>query len=114
VSLSPFGFDGDFHARESSSRQILIISSSVLDEFDVAAGTLFENLVIDNLDVMKLDAGSRLHVGEAVLEVTIPCEPCVQMDRVRRGLKEALNGKRGMFAKVVTTGTIRVGDPVRT
>ena len=113
VSLSRSGFEGDFHAKDKNPRQILMVSSSVLDEFAVPPGALFENLVIDNLDVMSLDAGRRLHIGEAVLEVTMPCEPCVQMDRLRKGLKEALNGKRGMFAKVVTTGVIRVGDSVR-
>src|SRR5580765_409084 len=81
VSLSRAGFEGDFHASDKNPRQILMVSSSVLDEFAVPPGALFENLVIDNLDVMALEAGRRLNIGDAVLEVTMPCEPCVQMDR---------------------------------
>jgi MOSC domain-containing protein YiiM len=112
VQLSAQGFEGDFHAEMANSRQILMVSGSVLEDLGVTPGSLSENIVIDNLDVMTLEKGRRLSIGDAVLEVTIPCEPCIQMERIRKGLQVALNGKRGMFAKVFTSGTIRVGDRV--
>ena len=112
VRVSSGGFDGDFHATVSTRRQILMLSGSILNEFNLQPGSLYENMIVDGFDVMSLSFGQQLRVGDAVLEVTMPCEPCVQMDRVRNGLKSALDGKRGMFARVVTTGAIRVGDPV--
>jgi hypothetical protein len=108
------GFDGDFHAKGPESRQILLLSNAVLQEFGLAPGVLFENVVIDGLDVMSFLPGQLLKIGATVLEVTEPCEPCKQMNRVREGLKSGLSGKRGMFAKVISTGTIRVGDAVIT
>jgi hypothetical protein len=110
--LGPAGFEGDFHKGADSRRQILMLSDEVLREFDLAPGMLSENVVIDGFDVMSLAPGQQLRIGEAVLEVTVPCEPCIQMERIRRGLKRGLEGKRGMFARVLTPGTIRVGDPV--
>ena len=79
---------------------------------DVEAGVIDENVVVDDLDVMSLTEGQQLRLGEALVAVTIPCEPCVQMNRVRPGLKEALKGRRGMFVKVVAPGAVRVGDSV--
>lgn len=112
VSVTPAGFDGDFHARIGVPRQVLLVSGSVLKELDLAPGAVFENVVVDGIDVMSLAEGQKVKVGEATFEVTIPCEPCVQMDRVRDGLKQALKHRRGMFVRVVKTGTIQVGDTV--
>jgi len=89
-----------------------MISNSVLEEFELLPGSLSENMVIDGLDVMRFNDGQRLQIGQVVLEVLGPCDPCTQMDRIRNGLKQTLNGKRGRFAKVVTTGVIRVGDAI--
>ena len=113
VRAAAAGFEGDFHTRTPANRrQILMVSSEVLNEFTLSPGSLFENMVVDGIDVMALAAGSQLRVGETLLEVTIPCEPCIQMNRVRSGLKAGLEGKRGMFARVVTGGIIRIGDEV--
>ena len=89
-----------------------MISNTVLDEFELSPGSLSENMVVDGLDVMRFDNGQRLQIGQAVLEVLGPCDPCSQMDRIRNGLKQTLVGKRGRFAKVVTAGIIRVGDAI--
>ncbi len=113
VSLNVNGLDGDFHSRSATRRQILLLSANTLDEFDLKPGTLMENLVVEGIDVMKLEPGQRLSAGSSVLEVTVPCEPCIQMERIRSGLKKALEGKRGMFARVITPGTIRVGDRIQ-
>ena len=112
VEAGQTGFAGDFHSAGPSSRQILMISNTVLDEFELSPGSLSENMVVDGLDVMRFDNGQRLQIGQAVLEVLGPCDPCSQMDRIRNGLKHALAGKRGRFAKVVTAGIIRVGDAI--
>jgi MOSC domain-containing protein YiiM len=124
VQVTPYGFDGDHHAGAASleaspyraraprRRQILMVSGSVLDQFGLEPGELYENVVVDGLDVMSLREGQQLRLGGAVVIVTIPCEPCMQMDRVRPGLQQALKDLRGMFVKVLEPGTVRIGDPV--
>jgi MOSC domain-containing protein YiiM len=112
VRVGPKGFEGDVHAGTSSRRQVLLLSRCVLEQFALTPGTLSENLVIDGLDVMKLASGQQLHIGNVILEVTVECEPCIQMDRLRSGLRQELRGKRGMFASVIVPGIIHVGDPV--
>lgn len=110
VDATVRGFEGDHHSRIQNSRQVLLISGSVLDELGLYPGAVFENVVIDGLDVMSLAEGQRLQLGDALVEVTVPCEPCGQMDRIRPGLRQALRDRRGMFVKVVAPGTVRIGD----
>jgi len=112
VQTTSGGFDGDYHALKANGRQVLMVSSSILEQLELEPGAISENIVLDGIDVMSLREGQQLRMGQAILEVTGPCEPCGQMDRIRSGLKKALSHRRGMFAKVVRSGEIRVGDVV--
>jgi len=106
------GLEGDHHTGHSRRRQILLMSGSVMDELELPPASIFENVVVDDIDVMALGEGTPIRIGSALVEVTLPCEPCVQMDRLRKGLQDALQNRRGMFVKVLKPGTIRVGDRV--
>jgi MOSC domain-containing protein YiiM len=106
------GFAGDYHTKSPKQRQILMVSGSVMDELKLPPGAIYENVVVDGIDVIALAEGQQLRMGEALLSVTIPCEPCIQMERVRLGLQDTLQNRRGIFAKVVTPGLIRVSDSV--
>ncbi len=106
------GLAGDYHTGSTRRRQILLMSGSILDELEIEPGSISENVIVDGFDVMSLAEGQRVRIGSALFEVTIPCEPCGQMERVRQGLKAGLQDRRGMFVKVVETGVVHVGDPV--
>jgi MOSC domain-containing protein YiiM len=106
------GLEGDHHTGQSRRRQVLLMSGEILDELGLQPGAIFENVVVDGLDVMTLQPGKELLLGDAIVSVTIPCDPCVQMDRVRQGLQKELHDRRGMFVKVLTPGAVRVGDSV--
>jgi MOSC domain-containing protein YiiM len=53
-----------------------------------------------------------LRIGESLLEITAPCNPCPRMDEIRMGLQEELRGQRGWLCRVVASGMIRKGDAV--
>jgi MOSC domain-containing protein YiiM len=70
--------------------------------------------------LMDLRSGTRLRIGEAVIEITKECAPCthigehVGVDDVE-DFRDHLQGRRGMLAVVAEAGPearIRVGDPV--
>lgn len=112
--ITGMGLEGDKHAVAASNRQVLLADKEALDAVGVAPGTIKENLTVEGLNVMDLPAGSRLRLGTgAVLEIREICEPCFRMDEIRNGLKQELEGRRGMVSRVVQGGTIRVGDPIR-
>jgi MOSC domain-containing protein YiiM len=110
LNVTPGGFEGDYHTGTSKRRQILLVSGSLLDQFNLKPGDVQENAVIDGIDVMSLREGQELRLGTALVAVTIPCEPCTQMDRIRPGLREELRDCRGIFVKVLEPGIVRVGD----
>lgn len=111
--VTGLGLDGDKHAVATSKRQVLLVDQEALDEVGVAPGIIKENLTVEGLNVMGLPVGTRLTLGsQAVLEITDVCEPCFRMDEIRSGLKDQLEGRRGMVAVVIRGGSISIGDPI--
>ena len=57
--------------------------------------------------------GSRLRIGEVELEVVRAAAPCRLMDDgIGQGAAAALRGRAGSVCRLLTSGTIRVGDEV--
>jgi len=107
------GIEGDKHASAASKRQVLLADKEALDAVGVLPGTIKENVTVEGVDVMQLPVGSRVRLGRsAVLEITAICEPCFRMDEIREGLKQELEGRRGMVSRVVRGGTISIGDSI--
>lgn len=107
------GLQGDAHARPDSSRQVLLMDLETLEALALRPGAVRENITLQGVPLHALRPGDRLQIGEAVLEITKACAPCARMDEIRPGLQEALRGRRGMLARVLQSGWIRRGDPVR-
>ncbi|HWQ22532.1 MAG TPA: MOSC domain-containing protein [Gaiellaceae bacterium] len=105
------GIEGCAHANPPR-REVLLASKEHLDALGLAPGSIRENVTVDGVDVHSWRVGQRVRVGEAVLEITMECEPCHRMDELRAGLRTLLEGRRGMLAHVVETGEIAVGDPI--
>ena len=106
------GFQECIHGRPGSSRQLLLMDVETLEEFGISPGRVKENITTRGIKLEGLLMGQRIRVGEALLEVTKECEPCHQMDAIRRGLREALRGRRGILCRVVESGQIRRGDAI--
>jgi MOSC domain-containing protein YiiM len=107
------GLEGDRHAMPDSSRQVLLLEQETCIEYDFPIGAIRENITTRGIDLMSLPPGTRLRVGDAVLETTKKCEPCDFVDDVKPGLREKLADKRGMLARVVQGGEIRLGSEIR-
>jgi MOSC domain-containing protein YiiM len=111
-ALENKGFKGCIHGRPDSKRQVLLIDRETLDRFGLAPGAVKENVTIKGIDFQTLAIGQKLKIGESLLEITVPCDPCPRMDEIRTGLQEELRGQRGWLCRVIEAGTIRQGDPV--
>jgi len=139
--LQGLGVEGDAHLgvtvqhrsrvavdpTQPNLRQVHLIHEELFDElrtqgFDVVAGQLGENITTRGIDLLGLPTGTRLHIGhEAVVELTGLRNPCVQIDRFRPGLMQAVLGrdadgrlirKAGVMGIVLASGEVFPGDGI--
>ena len=110
-AISLKGLEGDV-AFGKNRRQVLLIEQETLDEFDLAPGIVRENGVTEGLTLAGLPTGTRVQLGDVILEVTMDCEPCPFMETIREGLEAAMDGRRGTLFKVVHGGTLSIGADV--
>ncbi len=108
----------DMQLNIMNSRAISLVAGSD-DRWALAGDQLFVDL---DLGRDNLPTGTRLGIGEAVIEITDqPHTGCAKFrDRFGRDALRLVNSPpgrelnlRGVCAKVVQGGTIRVGDTVR-
>ena len=115
--VAAFGIEGDRHATDHAvrrARQVLLMDEETLESFGLAHGQIRENITTSGIDLASTPAGKTLSLGEdVVLKITGHCAPCGMMDEIGPGLRQELEGKRGMLATVVQGGTVRVGDAIR-
>jgi hypothetical protein len=106
------GFGGDVHADPLSPRQLLLAGAPAYARHGLAPLTLRENVLLD-VETAGLASGTLLRVGsDAVLWLTFHCEACSYLDARHPGIAQRIGRDRGVLARVVRGGTIRVGDPV--
>ena len=139
--LAGLGVDGDahigktvqhlYHIRKDPTRpnlcQVHLIHAELFDElrekgFELSPGEIGENVTTSGLDLLSLPTGTRLRLGAtAIVEVTGLRNPCVQMDRLKKGLMAAtlekdadgkLIRKAGIMSIVIADGTVTPGDAV--
>ena len=110
------GMEGDRHLRSDgrrSNRQVLIMDSETLSHFDLLRGQVRENVTVTGLDFSSISAGDKVSLGgDVILEITGDGEPCARMDELRPGLKDEIDGKRGLLAFVEKGGVVSVGAEV--
>jgi MOSC domain-containing protein YiiM len=140
--VASLGVEGDAHsgptvkhrsrvARDPTQpnlRQVHLLHAELLTEleakgFAIGAGQIGENILTKGIDLLGLGSGTRLHLGaEAVVEITGLRNPCVQLDRFRKGLMAAvldrddqggLVRKAGVMAIVLNSGAVQQGDLIR-
>jgi MOSC domain-containing protein YiiM len=123
--ITPDGVQGDFNrwrtekAGGDPDQAVLLLTEETLTDlraegWPVQAGDIGENLTVAGLPADALRPGVRVRLGEVVLEVSKPCDPCTILHTLpyaglERGpaFMRALAGRRGWFARVLQGGTIR-------
>ncbi|WP_254823582.1 MOSC domain-containing protein [Haloglomus halophilum] len=112
-----FDETGTFASREGSD--LTLIEREALDaveaDYDIALepGIHRRNVTTEGIALNHL-VGERFRVGDAVCVGVELCEPCSYLERhlEREGVREALVHRGGLRARIVTGGTVAVGDAV--
>lgn len=114
------GIVGDrYRTSRNGTRQVTLIAaedlaaiSAFLGRDAVAPELLRRNLVTRGINLIALK-GQRFRIGTAVLEGSGDCAPCSQMEETfGLGGYNAVRGRGGITARILESGTVRVGDAV--
>jgi hypothetical protein len=111
-ALAGRGLEGDRHADGCSPRQVLLAGAPAYERHGLAPQTLRENVLLD-VDTATLPSGTLLRLGDrVVVGLTFHCEACRYLDTRHPGIAGIIGKGRGVLARVLRDGTVRVGDPV--
>ncbi len=107
------GLVGDRHSKAGSARQILMMDRAIMDVLEVEPGQLRENITVEGVSLFGLEKGQTLKVGDGLeFKIGELCDPCENMNHIRPGLREKIEGQRGLFVTPLFDGTVNVGDDV--
>lgn len=72
------------------------------------------NVLVESVDLLSL-IGKTIEFGSVAVLVNGETEPCARMEALAPGLREALaiEGRAGVYGRVVQSGAFRVGDSIR-
>lgn len=112
------GIPGDAHAG-NWHRQISLLASESVDKMkksypDIPIGAFAENILTEGIPLSSLSVGTKLSVGNALLEITQIGKECHQDCAIRKQVGDCVMPREGVFAIVITDGTIQSGDPIFT
>ena len=110
------GIVGDAHAGDWH-RQISLLAQESVNRMrglgvDLPPGIFAENINTEGICLTALPVGTRLQIGEAVVEVTQIGKECHSDCAIRRLTGTCVMPTEGIFAIVVREGTVRKGDPI--
>ena len=114
--LSNHGVEGDAHAGEWH-RQVSLLARESIEKMQrlglaVDAGDFAENITTQGLDLVSLPIGTRLLLGEAVVEVTQIGKECHNRCAIYYQAGDCVMPKEGIFARVLRGGEVKPGDVV--
>ena len=110
------GIVGDAHAGEWHRQVSLLAEESIAKMralgLDVDSGDFAENITTRGIDLVSLPIGTRLAVGDAVLEVTQIGKECHTRCAIFYQAGDCVMPKEGIFARVITGGLVKPGNSI--
>ena len=111
------GIVGDAHAGDWH-RQVSLLATESVDKMrrvfpDIPVGAFAENILTEGLQLSALPVGTKLAIGECLLEITQIGKECHKDCAIRKQVGDCVMPREGVFAIVLTEGTIRAGDTIR-
>ncbi len=117
--IENFGIEQDAHASSESHRQVSLLATETIQVIkdkgvDVAPGAFGENLCVSGIALSSVKIGDVLEVGDGVrLEITQIGKECHTRCAIYFQAGLCIMPTDGLFARVVTGGEVKEGDPIR-
>ncbi len=108
------GIKNDKFAGKDLDKTVMIVGKKAYDiaeskDIHLPYGSLGENILLD-FDPHELGIGSRIQIGDAVLEITENCSMCKHLTQYDSRLPRLIHGHRGVYCKIIKSGTVTKRD----
>ena len=114
-----WGIEQDAHAGKWH-RQVSLLAAESIDRVKqqlptLKNGAFAENIITRNIDLTAVKIGDQLHLGEdVILEITQIGKKCHNDGCViKKATGDCIMPKEGLFARVISGGTLQKGDVIR-
>lgn len=110
------GIEGDAHAGDWH-RQVSLLGEESIDKMrakglDVGYGDFAENIATTGLVLYELPIGTKMRIGECLVEVTQIGKECHDRCAIYKAAGDCVMPREGIFARVLTGGDIKKGDQI--
>jgi MOSC domain-containing protein YiiM len=110
------GVEGDGHAGPWH-RQVSLLAQESIDTMrgkglEVGPGDFAENVTTEGVKVWSLPVGTRLRLGDALVEVTQIGKVCHDRCAIYYQAGDCVMPREGIFTRVLAGGRLRAGDEV--
>ena len=104
------GIEGDAHAGPWH-RQVSLLAAEDVETMrgrgiEIHCGDFAENITTEGVELAALPLGTRLHLGEVILEVTQIGKDCHQGCAIFAAIGDCVMPRRGIFTRVIRGGRI--------
>lgn len=98
-------------------RQVSLLADESVERMrqkfpDIPTGAFAENILTQGIALSKLPIGTKLRVGQVLLQVTQIGKECHADCAIRRQVGDCVMPREGIFTKVLEEGSIRPGDEI--
>lgn len=114
-----FGIEDDAHASDKWHRQVSLLGTESIKKIqdkgvDVGPGDFAENITTEGVTLYTLPIGTKMTIGQDIeLEVSQIGKLCHSRCAIYEQAGDCVMPREGIFVKVISGGTITVGDEIK-
>ena len=115
--IENFGLEGDAHAGKWH-RQVSLLAAESIEKAKngptngLCHGVFAENITTQGIELYTLPVGTRLQVGDCVLELSQIGKECHEGCAVSKLVGQCVMPREGVFAVVIKGGLLHPGDEI--
>ncbi|MGI6704174.1 MAG: MOSC domain-containing protein [Clostridia bacterium] len=115
--IKDFGLEGDAHSGKWH-RQVSLLAKESIEKMKalgiegLCTGKFAENITTEGISLHTAQVGTRLRVGEAVLEISQIGKECHLGCEILKQVGKCIMPTEGIFARVIEGGVIKPGDKI--
>jgi MOSC domain-containing protein YiiM len=111
-----WGIVGDAHAADWH-RQVSLLAWESIEKMravglNVSEGSFAENITTEGMSLIDLPVGTRLRMGEALVEVTQIGKVCHDHCAIYEQAGDCVMPREGIFVRIHEGGQVKVGDTI--